>query len=204
VSWPGPWFRQHWIPIATGIGGFGIGCLVGWAHIGDRSIVWGTAGEWIGGLAAAAALWWAVLAFLHEREANQRRYAEMVAVLPPSWRPSHDQERLLAHVSILNSGPAPIDQVVVSAEVNGAKRSVARLHHSHHRIGPGTQKGFDLGWDPPVLERQPLQPTVIFRDAALNWWSRALDEPPKRLPGPPSEAVNALAKENAQGEQGVL
>jgi hypothetical protein len=186
--------------IAAGVAGFGVGCVVGWAHIGDGTVAWGTFGEWIGGLGAALAVLWAVYAFRQEREGTERRYAELVTVLKPEWRPPGAQGSLRAYVLIQNGGPVDIDRVVVSAEVDGVQTSVAQLFHGNHRIWPGGKKGYELSWDPPVREQRAIRPTVVFQDVALKWWSHALDEPPKRLSGPPREVLQALAEADARGE----
>jgi hypothetical protein len=195
----GRWFRQHWVPIATGAAGFGIGCVVGWVHIGDGTLVWGTAGEWVGGIGATLAVGWAVWAFLQEREANKRRYAELVAVVGRQWRPAGDENEFDAYVEVLNGGPVDIDQVVVYADVNGARAWAAESGSMGHRLWPRGSKGYMLTWNPRVTgEQRPILPTVIFQDVTLTWWSRALGEPPERLTGPPREALEALAEADAR------
>jgi hypothetical protein len=197
VDGVGRWFWQHWLPIATGVAGFGIGCVVGWAQIGDGNVALGTLGEWIGGLGAMAAVLWAVLAFHREREANERRYAEMVTVRE-DFTLRNTPEEVRAHVSVLNSGPAPIDQVVVSAELNDVRHWAAWHEHGSHRIGSTWERGVHLSWDDAATEDPRIErPTVVFQDAAQKWWRRTSGAPPERLAGPPEEALAALADTDA-------
>jgi hypothetical protein len=139
------WLGRHWVPIAIGIGGFGVGCVVGWAGIGDGSIEWGTAGEWAGGVGATLAVLWAVWAFLQERETNQRRYPEMVR-LSIDWVRRDEPGLVRAHVRVDNRAPVDMDQVVVSAVVNGVTQHRAQLALGSHAIGPSTGRPFDLFW----------------------------------------------------------
>jgi hypothetical protein len=195
----GGWFRQHRLALAAGAVGLGVGFALGagTANIGDGTVQWGTIGEWVGGLGAAGAVLWAVSSFRRERAAIDRRFAELVAILPPDWARVEDG-RLRVHVAVLNNGPAPIDHVEVQGELDGIRAFAEELENTDWqtvdqgmRVGPGQRKGYLLSWTAPAdgAVPDPERLTVFFRDIALNWWSRALDEPPK--PDEPSRPRRA-------------
>jgi hypothetical protein len=175
-------------------------------HIGDGTVAWGTLGEWVGGIGATLAVLWAVWAFRQDREANERRYAELVAVLPPNWMPSNEQGVLQARVIVVNSGDVPIGLVVVSAELNGDRKWVAQLRNGTHGIAardgkPNNSKSFFLTWDSQIEDPHLVRPTVIFRDASMRWWSRSLDEPLEKLSRPPRAAEAALREADERAEE---
>jgi hypothetical protein len=197
VDGVGRWFWQHWLPIATGVAGFAVGCVVGWARIGDGNVALGTLGEWIGGLGATLAVGWAVLAFRREREANERRFAEMVTVREDVTR-RENPGLVWANVMVQNSGPAPIDRVVVSAELNDIPQWGAYHDQGSHEIGSGWRRNVRLIWvDASTEDPRIDRPTVVFLDAAEKWWRRTSGAPPERLAGPPEEAIAALTDTDA-------
>jgi hypothetical protein len=177
--------------IAGGAVGLVVGFAIGFgsASIGGGTVEWGTIGEWVGGFGATLAVGWAVWAFHREREANERRYAEMVGVLPADWVREEDGY-VRAHVSVQNNGPAPVDLLEVSGVFKGriAFGMAADGEGLQVLLQPGERKGFILDWlyqegDLVGAEQPEVVVVVTFLDAALKLWRRATGEPPWRIRG---------------------
>jgi hypothetical protein len=120
------WVKAHPAISAAFLGGLLLGVLIGaplgWAGVGDGSINWGTAGEWVGGVFTGAAVLVAVLAFLVEgrQVAMERREREMrhalpvaLTVHPLEWHEG-EANRLSAYklpVNVRNDGTATISNI---------------------------------------------------------------------------------------------
>jgi hypothetical protein len=197
------WAQAHSALILTAIAAFTVGLLIGavlgWWRLGDRSINWGTAGEWVPGLATglltAGALLWAVRAFLTERTDLQRTHAVAVDldIQVTDWT---GPGSFRAAVDVANYGLAAIRDVVVFTRVRGTVEWSRRYDGKKSDIRPGGATAGFINIHP--LERSgdipPVEAWVEFRDVEQRWWRRHVGGMPLRLHQPSREALSARQK----------
>jgi hypothetical protein len=180
------WTKANpWVPMAFAVG-LGLGAVLGGVGFGGRSIVWGTAGEWISGAATVGALAWAIWLFLSERRARLRGYAAAVTVGDPEWVWGQEGGAWSAYarVAVGNDGPAPITRVAVYLNVDGrvewARKTLIRQSGEWSAsvgfIDFGPQRQLDGNV------------TVVFCDIEQHCWEVRTGEPPMPLKQVPPEA----------------
>jgi hypothetical protein len=189
-------------PRIAGVWGFGfligllLGGVLGWVRLGDGTIDWGTAGEWLGGLATAAAVWWAMSTFVRELQQRVRIHATAVTVMHDLGPWYSETNRFPLNVVVSNYGSAPVHDVVAYGKIE------KHVEWTRVRVVQPLQSGTDhrlvasLSFsDLSYEEYQAAKPEVWveFRDVEQLWWRKDEDSPATRLRDPSPEAYSEHA-----------
>jgi hypothetical protein len=191
------------VPAAFAVG-LGLGAALGGVGFGGRSIVWGTAGEWISGAATFGAVMWAVWAFQSERNDRLRVHATSVTVSEPHWVVYYVREdgthRAYVTIQVGNDGPAAITNVVVYVEVDGrvewAKAGLVRTTEQWD----ATVGTFGDYASPP--DHIDSTVTVVFRDVEQRWWQMGVGGPPTPRRHAPPEVAERFPSSRHRAEAG--
>jgi hypothetical protein len=179
------------------LAGLLIGGVLGWVGPGRRSVNWGTAGEWVGGLVTAGALWWAVRAFLVERRDLdvERRDREMVHARSVTVRlkgvewVNTDPPYFRVPMEVVNQGVASVTNVVMYVQVGDCIQTERRQEVLPRSSALAAPQFYDLP-HPDSAGAQVPRVWAEFRDVEQRWWHRQVDALPTPLSQPPPETSN--------------
>lgn len=138
---------------------------------GYETWVWGSAGEWISGLFAAAAVIWAVRVFRHERSVEVKTEASALmfwhqAILTPTGEGT--KTSVMGRIVFVNAGTRPASRISVIVPKDFEGRAFVRRYTSQSVLHSGASVEFDETQYPLSL----IKGYVSYTDGSGREWYR--------------------------------